>query len=214
MTGGERLLLAWCGLLFAVVVCILAGSFLPWSGHRILHSATAAAWAQTAGTVAAMLCGAGAIAWQVRFETRREARAELHRDLRSALEIQELVAYAGRHLEALRQILVHGTPEEAAAHVIDLDRDMTWHDLREAFNETPIATLPGARLKLAFIRAKSGYSMARGAYDALWQAANSGMLFPSDPTLTTLEKAAFMLNAAFEQTRAVAEIVKQHVEKV
>ena len=105
MKGAERLLLAWCVLLLAIVFCVLGAPFIPWTAHRILHSATAAAWAQTAGTVAAMLCGAGAIAWQVRFETRREARRELQRDLRAMQEILELVEVTSAHLNRLRVLL-------------------------------------------------------------------------------------------------------------
>ncbi len=208
MKAGERALLAWCVVLVATAACTIVSPLVPWSGHRILHSATAAAWAQAAGTVAAMLSGAGAIAWQVRFETRREARAELRRDLRAALEIEELVAYSASHLKYLR-VLIHNAKnvEDIRQHLTSLDDELTWHELRVAFDETVIATIPGARLKLAFIRARSGYDNSRGVYDVLWQQVHGGLPTPSESQRASLERAAGMFQDSLEQIRSVVETI-------
>lgn len=210
MSGYEKLLLGWVSVLFTIVLCILVGPYVPWPAHRILHSATAAAWAQAAGTVAAMLSGAGAIAWQVRSETRRESRRELQRDLRTAQEIEELAVVAARQLKLLRLTLRH-TPDLTSVrrHVHDAENELRWLELHVAFNETKVDLIPGARLKLAFIRARGAFNQAKATYDAMYQEAHRDVFSWNEAREEALTRTAKTLDGAIDQFHAVASIIGQ-----
>ncbi len=170
MKGSEKLMLFWVAVLLAIVVCVLAGPLLPWSAHKILHSSTAAAWAQAVGTVGAMLGGAGAIAWQVRFESRREALRDLQRAVDVAGEIQDMAVSAMLQTAKLQFVLrPDAKAEEVGRLVLDDDDGLLWIELHSVFEATALDGLSTARLKLAFLRAKNAFAVSKAIHDQIFQ---------------------------------------------
>lgn len=214
MKGTEKIVLVWVALLFAISLCTLLSPFIPWSAHRVLHSATAAAWAQTAGTVLAMMSGAGAIAWQVRFESRREARRDLKLQLDAAVEIRDLVgAAAGQITPLLFMLGPEGEPAALERMLQQEDFELRWYEINSTFEGMDFPAIPGARLKLAFLRAKNGFSKGFNAHGQAYQHVFSA---PRDvaPIKRELEQATDHLRVAHLQIDVVVQMLWQQIATV
>lgn len=215
MKGTEKVVLAWVALLFAISLCVLLSPFIPWSAHRILHSATAAAWAQTAGTVLAMMSGAGAIAWQVRFESRREARRAIESRLDAAEELHDLTREATGQARTLFAML-----DQPDYHADALGRllqqanyEMRWYEINTTFEQINFSAIPGARLKLAFQRAKNGFTAAFVAHGEIFQHLHNANA-TRRPSHHSLARAVLHLEHAELQIGAIGEALRQDVARV
>ncbi len=208
MKGTEKIILAWVAFLFAVSLCVLVGPFIPWSAHRLLHSATAAAWAQTAGTVLAMLSGAGAIAWQVRFESRREVRRDLQGRLDATKELGDLANEANAQVRVLLEMTAgpYWHADALARLLAQEDYELRWYEIHSTFEKIDFSAIPGARLKLAFLRAKTAFSSAFVAHGEIFQRMQ-GPDRNLRPTTDSLARSATHLQHATLQIGVLVQIL-------
>ena len=215
MKGAVRVVLAWVAILFAATACILISPLFPWTGHQILHSPTAAAWAQTVGTVLAMLTGASAIAWQVRFESRRERRRDIQRVLDVATEIQEMVSTALIRASDF-DALLDGTRtlEELKRQLLEDSTKARWHQLRQLIDATKLETLPGLNLKSAFLQLQYGFGVAQFPHGQLTNDLMNGV----DPQLQArrehLRLGLSVLNESLEQINGVTAQLHRDIRQV
>jgi hypothetical protein len=152
----ERLAMAWS---VGLVLGVLAYLVLPW---RVIVDGSAgphaADWVQAWGTIAAVLAGAGALAWQVRAQARAGRRLSLQQHVDTLSSIHALLRYAHDRVGHVHRLMADADRFERYLRLgVKLDE---LHQVKAALDATDVASVPDPAMKLSFLSGREAFADA------------------------------------------------------